>query len=1245
MKNKVFVASLAVALCAAFVAYGDGPVTANWLPTAAGTYTLTDGANWDTGVAPTNGIDIANFAPGAIDGAQIIAFPGIANYNTWNMSTVTGSSNQTIRTPTRNYNGTTIRYMHLDNPNGFRGTWAMGDVHTQIVLSPTDGFVPSLATLDCSNSPLLVPRAGTSVVERLVGGGLLHKSGTSPTSATSVSFTRVKAVDPLTQAKTRIRMGFNYSTISLDYDGPPTNLPVTAGIYVRFDASRPDTIDTVEENGRWYVTAWRDAEGGSVTATPYTGTANSGGLHGQRPWLSEITSANGVPFVDFGAYENVSAAGECPDYATLRETIGPSASLVFPQTTQAREVFVVWQDTQDDSNKYPFVLGSTGAYHLHRNKGQYLLMSSNGGAERHLNDETYIDGIRRSYTFGPYDYSKVTVVSFNLSQGSTIGTLAQDRGLRFGGVRIAEVIIYTCELTSEERQAIHAYLQRKWSWGDKAGPFMLRDIQVDSRDQPVEVTDGHTIDVGLLNVASNQTFIKEGGGTLNVDALARDGLNLNVRGGAVTFNRKIQDLDDTAPAGDPALWLDATASDSFVYTNLANGVAGRTYIHRWNDRRPAQTGIYAIPLNDAIDTNRPFIADHAFGELPAVDFGHGCIYHSNVTWSGDAEGASRLKLNSNVSAYEGYVALRMNNPDSYYECLENGRSSRGRPTYFGTTSQAFTRWASAKMLAGYADIETLGAYWTIDGISYVPYYDTFDFGTSDFHVLSFSHLKATTINRLADDRSLVFGGQQIAEMILYTRPLSERERLQTVAYLMKRWKGMASPEKRESVSLGTVTFADGVDPVFSSDRALSVATLTAVADATITQSGSGTVTLPPELPEATRDYVADGGTLTVDMSDPLADAFYHFDATDAESVVDDGAGGVTQWLDTRRNGMAAENTTAGMSVAKPTLKTVTTRNGKEMPVLDFGDVSVSSGTSNSDSAGMYIKRNGAQLNQTTDAVKELHVVYCDAHDSCNGYGHRFIFSDWNTYPFHRGDSNGQIFGAYGGDPTYGPFVHNGYIAIDGKPESYTYKMTDRQFHVISAAPTNGVPTRSIALDRGARAGGSYQGELIAFKEHLSPARRAYVQKYLAWKWFGEGTEPVYTNSAASLRVANGGTLAITGAPAISVPSVGGSGTINVGQIVDVSSLAFDFPDETSYDHLTATGTLALAASGTVSVTVGAGATAAGDYPLLTATALEGDLDGWTKTIDNQSNMSASLVLRDNALYLRLLPRGTVIILR
>ena len=142
MRKNVF-GMIAAALCAA-AAHGDGPVTANWLPTAAGTYTLTDGANWDTGVAPTNGIDIANFAPGAIDGAQNIDLPATSAISSWYLGTVTGASNQTIRTPARHSNGTAIRYLTVANPNGFRGTWALKDAHTRLYLIPTNSLMPSL---------------------------------------------------------------------------------------------------------------------------------------------------------------------------------------------------------------------------------------------------------------------------------------------------------------------------------------------------------------------------------------------------------------------------------------------------------------------------------------------------------------------------------------------------------------------------------------------------------------------------------------------------------------------------------------------------------------------------------------------------------------------------------------------------------------------------------------------------------------------------------------------------------------------------------------------------------------------------------------------------------------------------------------------------------------------------------------------------------------------------------------------
>ena len=1236
--KRVALMAFAAALSAMAVR-GDGePVTANWLPTAAGTYTLTDGANWDTGVAPTNGVDIANFAPGAIDGAQNIDLPATSAISSWYLGTVTGASNQTIRTPARHSNGTAIRYLTVANPNGFRGTWSLSDAHTRLYMIPTNSLVPSLATLDCYYAPLVITHPGTSVVERLTGGGLVHK-GANNNEYQPNNVLRIKGVAPFTQAKTRIRMA-NHSAVSLDYEGVSTNLPVTAGIYVRFDASRPDTIDTETVDGRRYVTAWRDADGRGVTAMPFTGNAYGNVPHGQRPWLSEVTSANGCPLVDFGAFENANGHADSPYYDSLKETLGPSASLTFPATTQAREVFIVWQDTQA-TGTCSFVVGAQNEYHLHRGRCLFAEQRMNF----HTTDETCLDGVRRSYTFGgPYDLTRLSVVSANFSQGAILGTLAQDRNLRFGGARIAEVIIYTQELSSLERQAVHAYLQRKWTSNAKFDPITLRDIQVDASNQIFEVPEGRTVDVGLLKVLSSQTFVKTGDGTLNVDTLANDGvLKLDVRGGAVTFNRMLTGMDDAEPAPGPMFWLDATAADSFVRTNLEHGVAGRDYIHRWNDCRPTQTKYYAYPMNQAIDTNRPFVVANAANGHAVVDFGTGIITNKNAPWNGYSPDAARLRFNANVDAHDGFVVLRMNNPDSHYVCA-NGE--KGPPPLFGVDTQGFTRWGTDKLLAQYADADPLTAYWCIDGVSYVPFYDTFAFGTNDFHVVSFSQLKTIRVNRLADDRNIVFGGQQIGEVLFYDRPLSEHERRQTEAYLMKKWKNKTSPALHNEVNLNTVTFAEGVAPVLSSDRPLTVAALNAANDATITQKGDGTVTLPPEPLGAERGFVADGGTLVVTLSDPFADAFYHFDATDAESVVDDGAGGVTQWLDTRRNGMAAVSVITGMSVAKPTLKTVETRNGKTMPVLDFGDASKSGSTTSSTSAGMDIRRNNANLGEADGCVKEVHVVYCDAGTNFDGYKQRFIFADHGYYQFHRGESNGQMFGAYG-DPKYGEFVRNGscYVAVDGEPKAYSYNLTDKQFHVISAAPTNGVPVRSITRDRSSRAGGSYQGELIAFKEHLSPARRAYLQKYLMWKWLGEGTEPVYTNSAASLRVANGGTLSFTGAPTVSVPAISGSGTISAGNLVGVSSLAFDFPDAETYDRLAVEGTLALAAAGTVSVTVGAGAKEPGDYPLLTATSLVGGLANWTQSIDNGTNLAAMLVTEGNTLYLRLTPKGSVLILR
>ena len=1253
------------AICALFAALAATLANgANWLPTAKGTYTLTDGANWDTGVAPTNSGEVANFAPGEIAGPQTISFPSDSQLTTMRLGTVQGASNQTIKLAARPSNAQVNRHLYVNDPTAFRGTWAAQDVQSRIYLTPAAGVVPSLACLDAAFSPLLYCYRGTSVVENVTGGGTIFKIGDE-----NNPLLKIDGVDPMFAARTSVRLGTFYSPVLLDMPPLPRVVtgtpPVTDGMALRFDASRADTISTEHIDGVDYVNSWRDADGRNVTATPYTGNSSASKPHGQRPWLSNISQVNGTPLVDFGAYEmTVPTSSESSHYNELKNSLGPSASLVFNTVSGVREMFVAWQDTQSDGSR-AFVLGGypTKYKGLHRDgRSGYLLESTNGGAAYHGSDETYIDGVKRSYTYGPYDYTKLTVASMNVSkadaEGVDISTLAQDRNIRFGGCRIAEVILYTRVLTSDERVAVHEYLRRKWCAADS---HHLREVCLTARDQPVGVAAGRTVDVGVLNAPAGATFVKEGDGTLNVDAIARDGLSINVNGGAVSFVNKAPVVDDSAPASGAALWLDATADSSFVRTNVENSVAGRDYIGRWNDCRSWQTKVYATPFTESVDTNRPFVVASAVNGKAVADFGTGYIQRS-VDWAGhnghDGSDAARLKLSATVEAYEGFVVLRMKNSDDYYNYYHSkGVSTSARPSIFGSSDEHFTRWGTGDyFLSQYAKPQVAAAYWTFDGVSFGSRDQNPVFGVSDFHVVAFSAENRLMIDRVADDRNLTMGGVQIGEMLLYTHRLTEQERRTTEAYLMKKWLGKASPATRDSISLNTVTFAEGATTKIASDRPVTVSKLSVPSGAVLEQSGSGSLTVESFTGSDVNSYVADGGVLNV--PGPFDDAVYHFDASAADtivpqSIVDNGDGtsttNVAQWLDVRKNGMVARavvgdggfvsRTGDPLTRAYPKLVTVETKNGKMMPVMDLGEPTLASASDKS--AGFELLKNGAALG-SADFAGELHLIYCDSGSTQRG--RRFIFSDWNNAEFHRADGGG-MFSGYTGD-SYFSKVRDGYIAVDATSCAYNYVLNDDKFHVISSAPTAPVPVRTIAIDRAkCKAGGSYQGELVAFRSNLSAARRLYVQKYLAWKWFGEGDEPAIAVSGLSL--ANGGKVSFGGSPVVSVPTIAldGAGTVSAGSVTGVSSLSFDFRSATDYDSLTVEGDFVFANGGTITVNVGSGVKGAGDYPIVSANALRGGNPlEWTCTIvNNTTRYNAQLVVVGNTLCLRLTPLGAILI--
>lgn len=1223
---------LYAALCGAIRAEEGAPgLTANWLPTAAGTYDWWEAANWYGGVAPTNRGDTARFDAAAIEGPQQIKLPkanGARNFD-FALGTILGHENQTIRSPERISNGTTARDITVTNPNGFKGTWTQKDALVNWIAQPTDAYTPVFAKVDAAYMPKFTVASNRAEIGEVVGGSGLVKRGDGALA--------IRGVKPTIRPNVRLQADAGTLELAFTNEIPTTVVP---GAYLHLDAAQPDTFTLQPgDDGRTYVSAWWDCDGAGIAATKHP----DAGL----PFLSSVTAVRGFPLVDFGANKPSSDAN-VTNLAYWTEKVGPCGSLKFQRTTKVREVFVVFEDTQP-SNTSCFVVGDDSSYHFHRansdTSGHRLLDASfcDPGLKNNL---AMVDGVSCSFQC-QRDWTQLAVVSVVSTNDLYLSSLCNDRRtVRIGGARIAEVLIYTNNLTQAERDRNHFVLRRKWTPA-KFPSDDLRELRM-ANGTTVDVADELSVTVDQLSVKADASVTKSGAGSLRVHALSESGFSLQVNGGTVDFTAPDIPVTDDVPAADPQIWFDASCAESLVATNVA-GRSEAMYVCRWNDRRSEKT-VFASTRNT--DVTFPFLVPNAANGLPVLDFGDGWQGDKNE-WGETCGTAARFDINNASSAtYDGFVVIRPK------------RFNGDNPTFFGSPSQDFARYSGAGVVSYFAGMDAISALWEFDGVPYEALNAVSGVApTNAFTVVSFSSQTSCRAGeRIANDRDINCGGVQIGELILYNRPLSSSERKSTQAYLMKKWKAKTHPALAETVALKSLVYADGIEAKIETDRHVVVDTFTASGPLHVTGGGSVSVKSQPDTLTA---LTLDGGAFTVG-DDAFADALFHFDASasgtyeynvvnvDGETVTN-----VTKWLDVRGNGVFAKSVPGTGSVtADPTLRTVETRTGRTMPVLDFGDVNVNSKACPT-AAGMDIV-----CPNWNGRVQEAHVVYSDAYDSYNGYGQRFIFADSFVYPCHRGE-DGQLFGVWGGDQS--DYVKNGYVGIDGETRKWNDKLTDRKFHVVSLATSQPMNMRTIARDRGCRAGGSRQGELIAFAKPLSAARRTYVQAYLKWKWFGEGAQPMLNHSLSAVSLSAGAVATFPSYWVLRTAAVSGTGTLSAGLVADVETLTpagaltigadlslgataelvFDFESPTSYDVVTVDGTFTASAGTTIVLNIGKGAdNASGTFPILRATSFAGTPPSdWTCVVNNQSNRSVALVMQNGALCLRLTPKGTVILIR
>jgi hypothetical protein len=1195
-------------------------VTATWQQTAAGTYSWHDVANWDAERLPTNSADIVHLDI-ETDGAQTIRLAQATD-----IGTVFGHADQTISSPMRSGPYRAFKSINVANPNEFAGQWTSGDSGALWNVTPTADFTPMFASFDAKMRPAMYASSGCVRFGTITGGGMLFVHGGGNAQVDDVAL--------VTRGRTRLRVP-DGTTLSL---GMASTFPSNAvtGAYVRFDAARADTL-TLENgaDGRTHVTEWRDAEGGDVKAIVTTRAA--------APYLSTVKSIRGTPLVDFGAYRSVSHEDTWMNFDAFEAAAGPCGGLRFDETSEAREIFLVFEETIP-SNVYPFALGGWDSYHLHRGPNGTLFHYGHADLPVRTGSVT-LDGAPFT-PLGQANFSRLHLVSLSTATGIKVGTLAIDRNQRFGGVRIAEAIIYTRALSEAERRQNISYLLFKWR--PESFPEHDLDLLLIPGNGTVRVPTNESVTVDSLYLPRYRTLTKTGDGDLRVHDLIEDDISFTVRGGRLGFSASQDVVTDTAPAESPLFHLDASDAASLVETNVIDGT-GRRYVARWNDTR----GVADHADHDAGDRTFPYIVEGAANGRDVLDFGEGWIKEWGPTktiadW-GDAScgDTARLICSKAFNANAGFIVLRTKKLNGYSETDH----AYLNPPMFGSSGHDFTRWGSGDLVTQYNSAAVQTALWEFDGKPFEPVDRTAPITTNEFLVVSFCSESRAMVNRIADDRLNAVGGVQIAEMLLYDRPLSPWERKCTQAYLMKKWKNAVHPALKSPVSVRALAFADGAAAGFEAERDVALGSVD-TGGAKLTVKGRGHVTLPPCYSTAA-GLCVDGGSVTIPADDPFADALYHFDASVTDSLdceyVDNGNGTVTtnvvRWHDVRGNAVVATAfTNTATCRAYPVLRTVTTRNGHSMPVIDFGELSKAAAKIYKDSsAGMAISIPGWD-----GLMGEGHVVWCDAHGGC---GDRFIFPDSVYYSVHRGENtSGQLFCAYTQNP-YSQYIKDGYVAVDGVPRAYNYNMNDQAFHVVSLAPSNAIPNRLIGADRNnQRGGGSYQGELIVFASPLPAERREYLQRFLAWKWFGEGTSPQHPFcSLAALELVHGGTLTLTGTMpyACSSIKVEGAATMNgVLTLEEGGMLDFAVNDTNDVACLTVNGMFALPSSGTLKVQVGAGfAGATGSFPLITATELVGNVTGWIRDFEKEADVGVRVHVSDNTLLLDVLPSGMIIILR
>jgi hypothetical protein len=153
------------------------------------------------------------------------------------------------------------------------------------------------------------------------------------------------------------------------------------------------------------------------------------------------------------------------------------------------------------------------------------------------------------------------------------------------------------------------------------------------------------------------------------------------------------------------------------------------------------------------------------------------------------------------------------------------------------------------------------------------------------------------------------GGGQIAEVLFYDRRLTLAERIETEAYLMKKWLDKPHPVATRMANIPEMEFSEGVDAIVSTEENLSIGRLVSNSGKFV-KKGPGDVAVANAFPATATDVSVENGDIAfAEQMNLYTRAAFHVDASVSGSIVfkegQENDKRIEKWYDCRGNGLYA----------------------------------------------------------------------------------------------------------------------------------------------------------------------------------------------------------------------------------------------------------------------------------------------------------------------------------------------------